>query len=361
MLYHLLYPLKDYFSAFNVFRYSTFRSIYALLTAVIICFLIAPFIIKKLGALNVRQNVLRKGMPAEHYGKSGTPTMGGIIILISVIVSTLLWARLDNRLIWIVLSSTLWFSLIGYLDDYLKIVRQRPQGLIAKYKFLGQLIGALGIIMFIGMFPPEAGYATHVKIPLIKLPVDFSWFYYPFAILIIVGASNAVNLTDGLDGLATGTTLFCAMALTVVTYLVGHSKFSDYLGIIHVVNSSELVVFCAAIVGTCLGFLWFNVYPAQIFLGDIGALGLGGALGTISLLIKQELLLVLIGGIFVIEALSVIIQVASYKITGKRVFKMAPLHHHFELSGIAEPKIVVRFWIVTLIIALASLSLLKLR
>lgn len=360
MLYHLLYPLREYFSVLNVFKYSTFRSVYAALTAILISFIIGKFIINKLKRLNIGQNIRDDG-PKSHLNKTGTPTMGGIIILISAIISTLLWARLDNSFVIIVLISFIWFGIVGFIDDYLKLTKKTTEGLSVNLKLILQFTGAIAIAIYLFYYPLSTIYPTHVKLPLVKLPVNFSFFYFPFIILVIVGASNAVNLTDGLDGLAIGSFLFTAIALAIVVYLVGHSKFSDYLGIVHIREASELAVFCACLVGTGLGFLWFNSYPASVFMGDVGSLSLGGALGTVAVLIKQELLLVLIGGIFVVEAISVIIQVLSFKITGKRVFKMAPLHHHFELTGVAEPKIVVRFWIIAIIIALSSLSLLKLR
>ena len=360
MLYHLLYPLREYFHVLNVFKYSTFRSVYAVLTAILISFLIGKFIINKLKKLNIGQNIREDG-PRSHLNKTGTPTMGGIIILISLFISTVLWARLDNSFIIVVLASTLWFGIVGFTDDYLKINRKSSRGLNMKLKLILQFIGAIAIAVYLYHNPASVLYPTHVKLPLIRYPVDFSFMYFPFIILVIVGASNAVNLTDGLDGLAIGSFLFTAIALSVVVYLVGHSKFSNYLGIVYIREASELAVFCACLVGTGLGFLWFNSYPASVFMGDVGSLSLGGALGTVAVLTKQELLLVLIGGIFVVEAVSVIIQVLSFKLSGKRVFKMAPLHHHFELCGIPESKIVVRFWIIAIIIALGSLSLLKLR
>lgn len=360
MLYHLLYPLREYFHALNVFKYSTFRAVYASLTAILISFLIGKFVINKLKKFNIGQSIRNDG-PKTHLNKTGTPTMGGIIILISLVLSTILWARLDNSFVIIVLVSTLWFGIVGFIDDYLKIVKKSSTGLNMVLKLILQFIGALAIVVYLYYDPVSFVYPTHIKFPLIKYPVNLGFFYFVFIILVIVGASNAVNLTDGLDGLAIGSFLFTAIALSIVVYLVGHSKFSNYLGIIYVREASELAVFCAGLVGTGIGFLWFNSYPAQVFMGDVGSLALGGALGTISVLIKQELLLVLIGGIFVIEALSVMIQVLSFKFRGKRIFKMAPLHHHFELLGVPEPKIVVRFWIIAIIIALSSLSLLKLR
>ncbi|MEK6645612.1 MAG: phospho-N-acetylmuramoyl-pentapeptide-transferase [Candidatus Firestonebacteria bacterium] len=360
MLYYLLYPLRDVWHVFNVFKYSTFRSIYAALTAILICFIIGPYVIKKLKTLHFGQSIRTDG-PKSHHVKSGTPTMGGIIIIFAIVISTLLWAKLDNRLVLLALTSLVWFGSVGAIDDLLKITKKNALGLSMRTKVIGQLIGAFGIGMYLYVNPQVVEFATHIKIPLVKYPVNFAYLYVPFIMLVIIGASNAVNLTDGLDGLAIGTFIFTAMSFVIVTYIVGHSKFSEYLRIIHVSEASELVVFCASMVGASLGFLWFNAYPAQVFMGDTGALALGGALGTVAVLIKQELLLILIGGIFVIEALSVILQILSFKLYGKRIFLMAPLHHHFELSGWAEPKIVVRFWIITIICTLLSLSLLKLR
>lgn len=360
MLYYLLYPLHKYFSAFYVFKYSTFRSIYAALTSILICFLIGGIVIKRLKKLNIYQPIRDDG-PSTHKVKAGTPTMGGIMIVFAVTVSTLLWAKVENRFIVLTLFVFLWFALLGFVDDYLKLMRKNSKGISISYKLLIQIIGVLIVCLYLAYNPVSLNYETHIKIPLVKFPVNLGFFYFVFIAIVIIGASNAVNLTDGLDGLAIGSLIFTALSLTVVTYLVGHSKFSEYLRIIHVPESSELVIFCASIVGASVGFLWFNCHPADVFMGDVGSLSLGAVLGLISVLAKQELLLVLIGGIFVVEAISVLLQIISFRFFGKRIFKMAPLHHHFELSGIPETKIVVRFWIIAIIIALASLSLLKLR
>lgn len=367
MLYHWLFPLHEVFSGFNVFRYSTFRSIYGALTALAVCLMVGPAVIRFLR--HRAPQPIRKEGPQSHQAKRDTPTMGGIMIVLAILLATILWARWDTPVTWLVAGATVWFAGLGAVDDLLKLTRKNPKGLPGRWKLAGQLVGAVAIVWILSvvgggdrmMFGAETIGLSFVKIPLVKSPLDLGWMYYALAVLVIVGASNAVNLTDGLDGLAIGVFVFCAMALAVTVYLVGHSRFSEYLGIIHVREASELVVFCAALVGTGLGFLWFNTYPAEIFMGDMGSLALGAALGTVAVVAKQEFLLVLIGGMFVIEALSVMIQVASYRWRKQRVFLMAPIHHHFELMGVSEPKIVIRFWICTMVIVLASLSFLKLR
>jgi len=358
MFYNLLYPLHTTYSFLNVFRYITFRTIYAVVTALVISFLIAPKVTELLKRYQLGQAIRSDG-PKTHLGKSGTPTMGGLMILIAVIVSTLLWADMTNLYIGLVLFSTIGFGLIGFWDDYLKCVRKNPKGLAARYKFGLQILVAL--IIGWGLYESPA-YSTVLSVPFFKnIRPDLGAFYIPFAVLVIVGASNAVNLTDGLDGLAVGPIMVTAVAYMIVSYVSGHSDFSSYLIIPHIKGSGELAVFCGAILGAALGFLWFNAYPATLFMGDTGSLPLGGALGTVAVMSKHELLLALVGGIFVIEALSVIFQVASFKSRGKRVFLMAPIHHHFELKGWEEPKVVVRFWIIAIILGLISLSTLKLR
>ena len=288
--------------------------------------------------------------------------MGGLIILVSLVISTFLWARLDNRFTIIILLSTLWLGLLGFLDDYLKLIKKRSQGLMARYKLLGQSILALIIVIYLFYYPANSEYVTQLNIPYLKdFFINFGLLYVFFAILLVVGSSNAVNLTDGLDGLAVGSILIVAMTYALMAYLSGHAKFSGYLGIVPVSGAGELSIFLSSMAGAGLGFLWFNSYPAEVFMGDTGSLFLGGTIGIVALLIKQELLLVIVGGIFVVEALSVILQVASFKLRGKRVLKMAPLHHHFELIGWSEPKVVIRFWIVGIILALIALSALKLR
>ncbi len=361
MLYHLLYPLHTDYSFFNVFRYVTFRTASATLTALAISFLLGPWLIARLRQFQVGQHIRQEG-PEAHRSKAGTPTMGGALILTAIVVPTLLWANLTNVFVWIALGTTIAFGLIGFSDDYLKIVRKQSKGLSARTKLLLQTGCALVIGFALFDMSRQGDYSTALLFPFFKeVRPELSWLFVPFAILVIVGASNAVNLTDGLDGLAIGTVLIAAAAFTVLTYVTGHAQFSAYLDLIRIPRIWELTIFGGAMVGASLGFLWFNCYPAQMFMGDVGSLALGSAIGTVALLIKQELLLVLVGGVFVLEALSVIIQVASFKLTGKRVFRMAPLHHHFELAGWSEPKIIIRFWILGVMFALASLTTLKLR
>jgi len=359
MFYHLLYPLRHYFSPLNVFQYITFRSAGAALTALIICLLITPWLIDKLRNRHIGQHIRNDG-PKTHLTKEGTPTMGGLVILIAMISSTLLWARLNNRFIILILLATLWLGVIGFVDDYLKLIKGIPRGLSAYHKLLWQFILGLIVAGYLYLFPSSAEYATKVNVPLIKM-LNLGYFYIPLVVLIIVGASNAVNLTDGLDGLAVGNLIFAASSYAALTYVTGNYKFADYLRIIFVPGSGELTIFLAAMIGACLGFLWYNAYPAEIFMGDTGSLFLGGTLGIAAVCIKHEVLLVVIGGIFVLEALSVIMQVGSFKLKGRRIFKMAPLHHHFELTGWAENKVVVRFWIIGIFLALLALSTLKLR
>ncbi len=361
MLYHLLYPLHTDYSFFNVFRYVTFRTASATLTALAISFLLGPWLIARLRQFQIGQHIRQDG-PEAHRSKAGTPTMGGVLILTAIVVPTLLWANLTNVFVWIALGTTIAFGLIGFSDDYLKIVRKQSEGLSARAKLLLQTACALVVGFTLFDMSRQGNYSTALLFPFFKeLRPELSWLFVPFAILVIVGASNAVNLTDGLDGLAIGTVLIAAAAFTVLTYVTGHAQFSSYLDLIRIPRIWELTIFGGAMVGASLGFLWFNCYPAQLFMGDVGSLALGSAIGTVALLIKQELLLVLVGGVFVLEALSVIIQVASFKLTGKRVFRMAPLHHHFELAGWSEPKIIIRFWILGVMFALASLTTLKLR
>ncbi|MFQ5596541.1 MAG: phospho-N-acetylmuramoyl-pentapeptide-transferase [Nitrospiria bacterium] len=358
MFYNLLYPLHTAYSFLNIFRYITFRTIYAVVTALVISFLIGHRITALLKRLQIGQTVREDG-PKSHLEKSGTPTMGGLMILIAVLVATLLWADLTNSYIWLVLFSTTGFGLIGFWDDYLKCIKKDPKGLLPRYKFGLQVL--LALLTALGLYGSSA-YSTILSVPFFKnITPDLGVFYIPFAVLVIVGASNAVNLTDGLDGLAVGPIMVTAVAYMIVSYVSGHIDFSEYLIIPYIKGAGELSVFCGAILGAALGFLWFNTYPATIFMGDIGSLPLGGALGTVAVISKHELLLALVGGIFVVEALSVIFQVVSFKSRGKRVFLMAPIHHHFELKGWEEPKVVVRFWIIAIILGLISLSTLKLR
>jgi phospho-N-acetylmuramoyl-pentapeptide-transferase len=358
MLYHLLYPLHDLFSFFNVFRYITFRTIYAILTALLISFVIGPWLIKKLKAFQIGQ-VVREDVPSRHMAKNGTPTMGGSLILAAILIPTLLWSDLTNPYIWIVLLTTVGFGILGFLDDYKKVRDKNGTGIKARYKFPIQLAIGTGtcLILFTAI-----DHDSRLIFPFFKKVMpDLGDWYILFGMLVIVGSANAVNLTDGLDGLAIGPVLIASGTFMLFCYLAGNYRFANYLQIPFVKGSGELTVLCGALVGSGLGFLWFNTYPAQVFMGDVGSLALGAALGTIAVITKQEFLLVIVGGIFVIEALSVIIQVFSYQVRKKRVFKMAPLHHHFELKGWVEPKIIVRFWIIGIILGLVAISTLKLR
>ena len=359
MLYHLLYPLHKTISAFNVFRYITFRTIYASLTAFLICFLLGPWVIKKMRHLQIGQYIREDG-PETHHKKAGTPTMGGTLIIFSIIVSTLLWTNLTNRYIWIVLMVTTGYGCIGFIDDYLMQIKKQNKGLTGRNKFLLQSIIA---IVTGGLVYLNQDFSTQVTFPFFKnIAPDLGWGYILFAAFVIIGTSNAVNITDGLDGLAIGPFIIAASAYMVFAYVAGHIKIANYLQIQYVAGSGEITIFCGVLAGSGLGFLWFNTYPAQIFMGDVGSLALGAAIGTVAVITKQEILLVLVGGLFVIETLSVIFQVGFFKMTnGRRIFKMAPIHHHFELKGWAEPKVIVRFWIIAIALALLSMSTLKLR
>ncbi|RKX77406.1 MAG: phospho-N-acetylmuramoyl-pentapeptide-transferase [Spirochaetes bacterium] len=359
MLKELLYPLVKYFTAFNIFQYITFRAAYAAVTALFISFLLGPMLIEKLKKLNAGQEIREEG-PRTHLLKSGTPTMGGILINLSIIISVLLWQDLHNIYTWITLFSIFAYGLIGFIDDYLKIFRKNSCGMHAKFKFGAQTALALLIVAFI--YVNRHDTTTLLYLPFFKFAViDMSVLYIPFGVLLLVSTSNAVNLTDGLDGLATGLIILVGISFSILSYLSGRADYAEYLQIPYIVNSGELTILCFALVGACVGFLWFNAHPAEIMMGDTGSLSLGGVIGVISLIIKKEILLIIVGGVFVIEALSVIIQVLSYKLKGKRVFKMAPLHHHFELKGWAESKVVIRFWILGGLFAILSLSTLKLQ
>lgn len=362
MLYHLLYPLANKFIGFNVFRYVTFRSVYAAVTAFGLCLFFGSAVIAKMRAAQLGEKIRTDG-PASHSSKAGTPTMGGLLIILTMVISDLLWVRWDSKFFWLVLFSILWFGGIGFVDDLWKLMgKGKSRGMSSFWKLLLQTIGAMIIVgCYLSVLPDDFHLKTCITLPFIKYPLNLDVLYPFFAVLVIVGSSNSVNLTDGLDGLAVGCTTFAAMAFVVITYISGNVKFSEYLKIITVPGSSELTVLCAALVGAGLGFLWFNAHPAQIFMGDTGSLALGGLLGTVAVIVKQEVLLIIVGGIFVVEALSVIIQVTSFKVSGKRIFKMAPLHHHFELSGVPESKLIVRFWIVAIVLTLLTLSTLKLR
>ncbi|HPX61390.1 MAG TPA: phospho-N-acetylmuramoyl-pentapeptide-transferase [Deltaproteobacteria bacterium] len=358
MLYHIFYPLASDIKLFNIFKYLTFRTIYAMITALVVCFILGPWIIRMLEKLQARQ-VIRTDGPESHLQKQGTPTMGGVMILAAIVLPTLLWADLANRFVWIALFITVGYGLIGFVDDYKKVVEKNTKGLSARQKMFWQMLLAACVGLLLFNMP---GYNMQLYVPFFKnVHPDLSFWYIPFAMLVIVGASNAVNLTDGLDGLAIGPVTINAATYLLFSYIAGHATLSAYLQIPRVVGAGELAVLCGAMVGAGLGFLWFNSYPAEVFMGDVGSLPLGGTLGTIAVLTKQEILLVIVGGVFVVEALSVIFQVGSYKYRGKRLFRMAPIHHHFELKGVAEPKIIVRFWIITIILALVAISTLKMR
>ncbi len=358
MLYHLLYPLHTEFSVLYVFRFITFRTIYATITALLISFILGPWLIDTLQKMQIGQSIRKVG-PESHFVKEGTPTMGGALILCAIILPTLLWADLSNLYIWMTLLVTTGYGAIGFVDDYLKVVRKNSDGISARQKMFWQILIALIAALMLYYSP---GFDTRLSLPFFKhAQPDIGIFYIPFAVLVMVGASNAVNLTDGLDGLAIGPMIIAAGTFLLLAYLAGNAKLAGYLQISGIQGAGELSVLCGAMVGAGLGFLWFNSYPAQVFMGDVGSLSLGGSLGTIAVITKNEVVLVIVGGIFVVEALSVIVQVISFRYWGKRVFRMAPIHHHFELKGWPEPKIIVRFWIISIILALIGLSTLKLR
>ncbi len=362
MLYNLLYPLADEFQIFNLFRYITFRTGGAVMTALIISFVIGPRVIRWLKSKQGEGQPIRTDGPETHLKKKGTPTMGGLMIMIAVIVSTLLWVDLTNSYIWIVLLVTVGFGMVGFGDDYLKLTKRNTKGLSSRLKLVATLVVAAVATGWYIYATPDYEMATGLALPFFKdLLIHLGWFYVPFAIIVIIGSSHAVNLTDGLDGLATVPIMIAASCFGLIAYLSGNAIFSNYLGIHHVPGTGELAVFCGARVGAGLGFLWFNAPPAMVFMGDTGSLSVGGALGAVSVITKHELVLAIVGGLFVLEALSVMIQVASFKLTGKRVFRMAPIHHHFEKKGWSEPTVVIRFWIIAVILALIGLSTLKLR
>ena len=358
MIYYILYSLHDYYSFFNVFRYITLRTVYAVMTALILCLIIGPYMIELLKKYQIGQYVRNDG-PSHHLSKTGTPTMGGVLIIIVVVLATLSWSDLSNIYVWLMLSVLIGFGLIGFMDDYLKVIRKKSDGLAGRYKFSLQI--AVATLVAIALYSLPA-YSTKLSVPFFKnFNPDLGWFYILFVIFIIVGASNAVNLTDGLDGLAIGPVIVVTLVYTIITYVAGHAKIANYLLIPFISGSGELAILCGSVFGAGLGFLWFNTYPASIFMGDVGSLPLGALLGAVAVISKHELLLVIVGGIFVVETISVIFQVASYKMHGKRVFLMAPLHHHYELKGWQEPKIIVRFWIIAILLGLLALSTLKLR
>lgn len=360
MLIWLTDYLTQFESGFGVFRYLTLRTILSVLTSLIISFIFGPYLINHLTNKKIAQSIRDDG-PEAHLNKIGTPTMGGLLILLSIIFSTLCWGDVSNRYVLVVLTVTFLFGIIGLIDDYRKVIHNNPKGLSAKYKYAAQSIVALGAGIYLyqsATLPVE----TQLLIPFFKAYIfDMSWLYIVLVYFVIVGSSNAVNLTDGLDGLAILPTVMVAGALAIFAYLTGHIRFSDYLGIPYIPGVGEVAVFCGAMVGSGLGFLWFNTYPAQVFMGDIGSLSLGAALGIVAVVTRQELVLFIMGGVFVVETLSVVLQVSSYKLTGKRIFKMAPLHHHYELKGWPEPRVIVRFWIITVILILIGLASLKIR
>lgn len=360
MLYHFFDSLAQDYSFLNVFRYLTFRAILGTLTALMISFWIGPVMIRRLGYRQMRQTIRDDG-PESHLSKAGTPTMGGALLLVAIGISTLLWADLSNRFVWVVLLTMLSFGAIGWIDDYKKIINKDPKGIGAGYKFLWQSIFGLAAAIFL-FVTAKTPVETQLIVPVFKsVVVDLGPFFIVLAYLVIVGSSNAVNFTDGLDGLAIMPAVMVAGALGVFAYLTGNINFSQYLGIPYVSGVGEVLIFCGALVGAGLGFLWFNTYPAMIFMGDIGALALGAALGVLAVVVRQEIVLFIMGGLFVMETLSVIVQVVSFKLTGKRIFRMAPLHHHYELKGWPEPRVIVRFWIITVILVLIGLATLKVR
>ncbi len=359
MIYEFLYPLHTIFSFFNVFRYITFRTIFASITALLICLFVGSWLIRKLQSLQIGQHIRDDG-PKSHHVKKGTPTMGGILIIIAVVISTILWANLSVNYIWLILLVTVGYGLIGFADDYRKLTGSSAKGISGKKRLVAEIIIALFVSVVIYFKP---GFNTQIAVPFFKtvLP-DLGWGYILLATFIIVGTANAVNLTDGLDGLAIGPATICFATFVLFAYFAGNIKVASYLQIPYVAGSGELAIFCGAMVGAALGFLWFNAYPAEVFMGDVGSLSLGGALGTMAVITKQEILLAIVGGIFVVETFSVIFQVGYFKLTkGKRIFRMAPLHHHYELKGWPEPKVIVRFWIISILLALLAISTLKLR
>jgi len=365
MLYEWLAPLSDDYQIFNLFNYITFRVGGALMTSMLLAFILGPRMINLLRSKQGKGQPIRDDGPEGHIiQKAGTPTMGGLLILLCVVFSTILWGDLGNKFLWIVFFVTVSFGVIGFYDDYLKVSRQNPKGFSGKIKLVLEFaIAAFAVYVLTGIFPQTPdGFETGLAIPLLKnFTINLGLFFIPFGCLVIVGASNAVNLTDGLDGLAIVPVMIACMSLAFIGYLVGNSVFSEYLGVPYVPGSAEITIFLGAIIGASLGFLWYNAPPAMVFMGDTGSLALGGALGVTAVAIKHEIVLAIIGGLFVLEAVSVIVQVASFKLTGKRVFRMAPIHHHFEKKGWAEPTIVIRFWIIAIILALIGLSTLKLR
>ncbi len=360
MLYWLSEYLQEYLRSFAVFQYLTVRAILGVLTALGISLLLGPWFIRRLTELRIGQSVRDDG-PQSHLSKSGTPTMGGALILSAIFISTLLWTDLSNRYVWVVLIVTAIFGAVGWVDDYRKVAKRDSRGLPARWKYFWQSIAGFGAAIFL-YYTAQSPAETQLFIPFFKnVALDLGLFYIVFTYFVIVGTSNAVNLTDGLDGLAIMPSVMVAGALALIAYLSGHSQFAQYLQIAYIPGAGELAIFCCALVGAGLGFLWFNTYPAQVFMGDVGALALGAALGLVAVIVRHEIVLFIMGGIFVLETVSVILQVASFKLTGRRIFRMAPIHHHFELKGWPEPRVIVRFWIITLVLVLIGLATLKLR
>jgi len=359
MIIYLAEYLEQFHSGFNVFQYITLRAVLAAITALLISFMVGPYMIRRLSRYRIGQ-VVRDDGPESHFSKAGTPTMGGALILVAVTITTLLWGQLENKYVWVVLLTTLAFGVIGWVDDYRKLVLQDPKGLASRYKYFWQSV--IGLIVAVYLYINATPIETQLVVPFFKnISPQLGWLFIPLTYFVVVGSSNAVNLTDGLDGLAVMPTVLVCGALGLIAYLTGHVEFAKYLSIPYLVGVGEITVICAALVGAGLGFLWFNAYPAMVFMGDVGALALGAALGIIAVVIRQELVLVIMGGVFVMETVSVILQVASFKLTGRRIFKMAPLHHHFELKGWPEPRVIVRFWIITVILVLVGLATLKIR
>lgn len=360
MLVWLAKYLTAYHSAFGVIGYLTFRTIMSVLTALALSLWMGPLVIEYLKRLKIGQAVRDDG-PQSHLGKSGTPTMGGVMILMAICASTLLWSKLDNRYVWAVLITTIAFAGIGWVDDWRKVVEKNSRGLPSRWKYFWQSVFGLAVALFLyktAGSPAE----TQLYVPFFKdVAFQLGWLFVPFAYFVVVGSSNAVNLTDGLDGLAIMPSVMIAAALAIFAYVTGHVKFAQYLNIPYVAGCGEVAVFCGALIGAGLGFLWFNTYPAQVFMGDVGALALGAALGLIAVIVRHEIVFFIMSGVFVMETVSVILQVASFKLTGKRIFRMAPIHHHFELKGWPEPRVIVRFWIITVVLVLVGLATLKLR
>lgn len=360
MLLWLANYLEQFYSGFNLFQYLTIRGILGVITAFLISLLLGPYMIRQLSIKQIGQTVRHDG-PESHLSKAGTPTMGGALILAAITVSTLLWGDLNNRFVWVALLTTIGFGLVGWVDDYLKLIHKDPRGLLSRWKYFWQsIVGVLAASYL--FFNAQSAAETTMIFPFFKqVAITMGGFYILSSYFVIVGFSNAVNLTDGLDGLAILPTVLVAGALGVFAYLTGNVNFSDYLSIPYIAGTGELIIFCGAIAGAGLGFLWFNTYPAQVFMGDVGALALGAALGTVAVIVRQEFVLLIMGGVFVVETVSVILQVASFKLTGKRIFNMAPLHHHYELKGWPEPRVIVRFWIISVILVLIGLATLKIR